>query len=775
MIIPEDITSDVTIIGDIKSNKISIDPNNINFLVTILSTNLYSNPISSFIRETVSNAWDSHVEAGVNEPVVINLGKDTEGKYYCSIRDFGVGLSPQRFEEVYKNIGSSTKRGTNEQIGGFGIGRFSALAYSDVVYITSYYDGTMYQYLMYKDGNSISIDLLDECETELGNGLEVKVYLKNAYEADSFCNAISKQLPYFENLYLVDDTDITSVHVFAERFNSYKIKRYTNFYVNNLDSGEPVNLILGKVKYPVRFNSLSKSYPQYFREYPLSIKFEVGDLEVTPNREEILYSSKNIETIEEKLNLALEEVNELTKDAFVKDATSVDEYLDLLNNVGYYTILEDDENPVNLKIDKSRAKITLNGEKYEEKNFRVLHSTIMGYSGISSSYVLIGSRISAKKVGISLSEILKYPQRYYIGDIGSLKGVTRDFIRATFTEYNTYFIGTNFSIKGYYFRYLRYLKQQTSNRYYSETKYDSKVIKVILKDIFKTKLRYLKVVSDSIVTQEYLDERKKRIKELAALSRLNRTKLSTEEIVVGVLRASERGSGDVVSDSTTITIKDLLKRKEMKVYAVKGDEKIRPLFNLIYGTTNRAILFEVAPRKLKHFQDFPQLVNISDLFDVKHKMIRRIATAMLIKQEVPYLYKLYQIGNLDKVSNKLYVVVQELHRYMERYLSSRNTSSEVAKEILNLCTEKKYFDEVTKALLYENLELLKKAQFIPLFTGSSSYSIPDDRINILTDYILARKLFRPNLSAVKKLRSETILNIKPNENTQNGENPHSDI
>ena len=58
----------------------------------ILSSNLYSNPLGSMIRELSTNAYDAHVMVGkADEPFHLTLPNSLEPSF--KIRDFGPGLS----------------------------------------------------------------------------------------------------------------------------------------------------------------------------------------------------------------------------------------------------------------------------------------------------------------------------------------------------------------------------------------------------------------------------------------------------------------------------------------------------------------------------------------------------------------------------------------------------------------------------------------------------------------------------------------------------------
>ena len=123
--------ADIQHVGTIsESIDFGIDSSNIGILFRGFSDTLYSNKIGSIVREVTSNCFDSHREAGIKDDVVILLSKadpltGKSGK--ICFKDVGVGLSPDRIKNIYSKYFSSTKRGTNNEIGGFGIGAKSPL------------------------------------------------------------------------------------------------------------------------------------------------------------------------------------------------------------------------------------------------------------------------------------------------------------------------------------------------------------------------------------------------------------------------------------------------------------------------------------------------------------------------------------------------------------------------------------------------------------------------------------------------------------------------
>jgi len=302
-------------LGNIEQNSVTIDPKNIQHIIQILSSNLYSNPIRSFLRETVSNAYDSHVEAHSTEPIIVTITSD-----YVAIRDFGTGISPERFKEIYLCIGSSTKRESNDYLGYFGIGRFSALACSDIVNITNFYDGKKYCYVMIKDNNSLRIDSLGTFDTEEANGVDVRIPI--SYPS-SYINELDV-LDFFPNIYINT--------TFESQFNSRKVTEYKTFKFSTYNAynfNKKPSLLIGNVMY-----NLDLSYFQYDKGFQdilkrISIQSEIGKVDITPNREQIIYSKPTIEYIQSLLDNTIKEITEI---ADLQSRSSYDSLLELKKN-----------------------------------------------------------------------------------------------------------------------------------------------------------------------------------------------------------------------------------------------------------------------------------------------------------------------------------------------------------------------------------------------------------------------------------------------------------
>lgn len=331
MIIDSTSSNKVTI-GETQEYKTTIDIENLDFIATLLSSNLYSNPEASFIREIVSNGWDSHVEAGnTDTPLLVRVKRGIDYNYSITIRDYGTGLSKEQFENLFCKIGSSTKRDSNAYLGAFGLGHLSPLAVSKICYITSYYDGVARLYVMTKSGNNITTNLMSTTDTDEKNGIEITV--KGIPEIWKYKEALTR-LAFFPNVYI--DGSFSEV-------NNIKIKKYKYFTASNTVFND--KLLLGNVLYPLDDSILPAECKDFYKTIVNSgivINFNIGELQVTPNRESIIYNTKTNELIVNRVKEAIAEITDLLRKQVEKDYSNPIEYYNIINGYIYYDFIDND-------------------------------------------------------------------------------------------------------------------------------------------------------------------------------------------------------------------------------------------------------------------------------------------------------------------------------------------------------------------------------------------------------------------------------------------------
>lgn len=144
---------------DLEVTRLDVSENGLAGIADLLSGLYQDGPFAVF-REYVSNAYDSHVKAGMLgvKPVEILLpavnwsqpstteyvgydGKVFKNKTIFQVKDYGTGMTHEEMKTIYVKYGNSTKVGDRNTIGRFGVGAKSALSMEDYFEIISVKDG----------------------------------------------------------------------------------------------------------------------------------------------------------------------------------------------------------------------------------------------------------------------------------------------------------------------------------------------------------------------------------------------------------------------------------------------------------------------------------------------------------------------------------------------------------------------------------------------------------------------------------------------------------
>jgi hypothetical protein len=308
---------------DMLDLKSTISEENIPLVLSLVSKGIYSNPIGSLIRELTSNCIDANTELGVQKPILINIKYDYENSnHYIEFVDKGIGMSEQRIRDIYTSFFSSTKRHTNSLIGGFGLGSKSPLSYTDIFYITTIFDNIKYEYVYFKEGSEYILSQLNKYPVLEKSGTTIKIDIKDN-DLPKFVTELKNQLSYFKDVFV-------NIQGSSYNYNNeFKIYEGKYFKFKSEDrSHSSLHLTLGQVSYPIDFNILNIDEINL----PIAVKFDVGELKPTLERENIQYDEESIKLIKERINLVLSELREYFKDQSF-EITDLKTYLSNRGNI----------------------------------------------------------------------------------------------------------------------------------------------------------------------------------------------------------------------------------------------------------------------------------------------------------------------------------------------------------------------------------------------------------------------------------------------------------
>lgn len=309
----EKLGSEVHSFGVIEEAEFTIQANAQAFRA--LSSTLYADKISSIIRELSTNAYDSHVYAGNEEPFEIELPSALEQTF--TIRDYGIGMTKEELLKLYNSYFKSGdyKLKSNDYVGCFGLGSKSPFAYTKNFTVISFKDGIKYACNAFINEKGVPVlNILSETETDKPNGVEIKIPVKNG-DTYTWNSSALNVYRYFKMI--PKGINITRPEPVLEGTN-WKIVSGTHSAV----------AVIGNIGYPI--NAHNCKVQQYSDEwyllqmYNMELHFNIGELDITLSREALEYTERTQQALVKRAKEVLVEAKDLIEKEIATQPTRWD-------------------------------------------------------------------------------------------------------------------------------------------------------------------------------------------------------------------------------------------------------------------------------------------------------------------------------------------------------------------------------------------------------------------------------------------------------------------
>lgn len=307
----------------------------------ILSSGLYTDPVMAVVRELSCNAYDAHVSAGKKGvPFEIHLPSVFEP--WFSVKDQGTGLSDEQvrgvltpmmtFEDTKNDDGTITRREipvlddngqpvmvregglyttyflttkdeSNDEIGAFGLGCKSPYSYTESYQVTSWHNHVKRVYGLFLNEERLpTVALMSEISTTEPNGIEVRMAVQEK-DFQTFRNKVSSGLRFF-------DPKPTILNCGSFVFNALPATKFSGDGWVVSEAGRQASgsftVVMGQVPYYVNHAQLAPHIPNgvatFLKRLNIISYFDIGDLDLPPNREEVRYTDRTLQALITRVN-----------------------------------------------------------------------------------------------------------------------------------------------------------------------------------------------------------------------------------------------------------------------------------------------------------------------------------------------------------------------------------------------------------------------------------------------------------------------------------------
>lgn len=255
----------------------------------ILSNKLYSRKVEALIREVSCNAKDGQDLVDPTIPIKIKLPTYNDPIFY--VEDDGISIAPEKFPMVCTYF-ASDKTNNDNQIGGFGLGFKVPFCLVDSFVAEIRYDGYLRSYMCFKgDNGEPDYTELSCTKTDKRNGVKIQLAIPEANISEFVPNA-RKIFQYWDLKPQFINTDP------FKDFTPKQIKDFDNFSIQESNKNEFVVLV-GPVAYALDLNDIPNIQDKlqnifYKLKHKFILKFNVGEITVSPTRENLDFDVRNI-------------------------------------------------------------------------------------------------------------------------------------------------------------------------------------------------------------------------------------------------------------------------------------------------------------------------------------------------------------------------------------------------------------------------------------------------------------------------------------------------